>query len=122
MFVALLPPANEVCEGYVFTGVCLSKRGGVSIPLHAGTHPLGADTPRSKQPSEQIPPSAVHAGRYGQQAGSKHPTGRHACCLWEQTANCSEKYLLGSFYFDSTEKYFSCHRKDGHRRPAFFNQ
>ena len=24
----LLPPANEVCEGYVFTGVCLSTRGG----------------------------------------------------------------------------------------------
>ena len=26
--VHLLPPANEVCEGYVFTGVCLSKPGG----------------------------------------------------------------------------------------------
>ena len=24
-----LPPANEVCEGYVFTGVCLSTWGGV---------------------------------------------------------------------------------------------
>ena len=24
----LLPPANEVCEGYVFTGVCLSTGGG----------------------------------------------------------------------------------------------
>ena len=23
-----LPPANEVCEGYVFTGVCLSTPGG----------------------------------------------------------------------------------------------
>ena len=23
-----LPPANEVCEGYVFTGVCLSTQGG----------------------------------------------------------------------------------------------
>ena len=42
----LLPPANEVCEGYVFTGVCLST-GGVSAPLHAGIHPPGpkADTP-----------------------------------------------------------------------------
>ena len=26
-----LLPANEVCEGYVFTGVCLSTGGGVSI-------------------------------------------------------------------------------------------
>ena len=25
----LLPPANEACEGYVFTGVCLSTRGGM---------------------------------------------------------------------------------------------
>ena len=37
----LLPPANEVCKGYVFTGVCLSTVG--SAPLHAGIHtpPLG---------------------------------------------------------------------------------
>ena len=27
----LLPPANEVCEGYVFTGVCLSTRGSRSL-------------------------------------------------------------------------------------------
>ena len=33
----LLPPANEVCEGNVFTGVCLSG-GGMSAPLHAGIH------------------------------------------------------------------------------------
>ena len=26
--VGSLPPANEVCEGYVFTGVCLSTWGG----------------------------------------------------------------------------------------------
>ena len=25
--MALLPPANEICKGYVFTGVCLSTRG-----------------------------------------------------------------------------------------------
>ena len=24
-------------------------------------------------------PGAVHAGRYGQQAGGKHPTGMHTC-------------------------------------------
>ena len=27
-FYSYLPPANEVCEGYVFTGVCLSTPGG----------------------------------------------------------------------------------------------
>ena len=29
--VALLPPANEVCEGYVFTGGCLSTGGGACM-------------------------------------------------------------------------------------------
>ena len=28
-----LPPANKVCEGYVFTGVCLSMGG-----MHGGGH------------------------------------------------------------------------------------
>ena len=32
----LLPPANEVCEGYVFTGVCLSTRGGVHHLIQRG--------------------------------------------------------------------------------------
>ena len=29
-------------------------------------------------------PGAVHAGRYGQQAGGTHPTGMHSCpfCIW----------------------------------------
>ena len=32
----LLPPANEVCEGYVFKRVCLSTWGGVSRPTPTG--------------------------------------------------------------------------------------
>ena len=60
---------------------------GVSAPLHAGIHPPPhtdqrqtpprpeADTP----PLAAYPPGAVHAGRYGQQAGGKHPTGMHTC-------------------------------------------
>ena len=31
-----LPPANEVCEGYVFTGVCLSTWGGVCVVAPGG--------------------------------------------------------------------------------------
>ena len=34
----LLPPANEVCEGYVFTGVCLSTGGGGLAWLVGGVH------------------------------------------------------------------------------------
>ena len=32
----LLPPANEVCEGYVFTGVCLSTQGGACMVAPGG--------------------------------------------------------------------------------------
>ena len=39
-------------------------RVGLSASVHAGLHP---------------PPGAVHAGRYGQQAGGTHPTGMHTC-------------------------------------------
>ena len=41
---SLLPPANEVCEGYVFTGVCLST-GGISVQrvsLSRGLCPEGS--------------------------------------------------------------------------------
>ena len=52
-----LPPANEVCEGYVFTGVCLST-GGVSL----------TETPLDRDPSRQRPSLAGHrtvtSGRY----------------------------------------------------------
>ena len=34
--VWFLPPANEVCEGYVFTGVCLSTQGGTCVVLFGG--------------------------------------------------------------------------------------
>ena len=33
-----LPPANEVCEGYVFTGVCLSTGGGGSTSGRYGSY------------------------------------------------------------------------------------
>ena len=30
----------------------------------------------------QVPPQAVHAGRYGQQADGTHPTGMHSCSIY----------------------------------------
>ena len=50
-------PSNEVCEGYIFTSVCLSTGGGCLPQCMLGY------TPR----------------RYGQQAGGTHPTGMHTC-------------------------------------------
>ena len=52
-----LPPANVVCEGYVFTGVCLSTRGGGSASVHAGMSPQEADPPQEAHPPKrQTPP------------------------------------------------------------------
>ena len=67
-----LPPANEVCEGYVLTGGCLPMR---------GVYPIACwDTPQTP-PSPGADPPAVHAGRYGQQAGGTHPTEMHTCII-----------------------------------------
>ena len=36
--IVFLPPANEVCEGYAFTGVCLSTPGEPCMVLFGGGH------------------------------------------------------------------------------------
>ena len=59
---------------------------GAGTPLGAGTTqeqmPPKEQSPREQTPQEQVPPPcAVHAGRYRQQAGGKHPTGMQSCCL-----------------------------------------
>ena len=61
------------------------------LPPSGSRHPPGADPPQSRHPPKQThpgpeagPPGAdptptpgtVHAGRYGQQAGGTHPTGK----------------------------------------------
>ena len=53
----LLPHANEVCEGYVFTPVCQSfcSQGGVSAPVHAGIHTVPGRHPLGRHPP---PPQA----------------------------------------------------------------
>ena len=70
------------------------------IPPFRGRTPMGADSPGSRYPLqeqnplgadpqektsswEQTPPSrAVHAGRYGQQAGGTHPIRMHSFYLF----------------------------------------
>ena len=54
-------------------------------PPKPGTTPAGADTPFQTRHALQTrtPSSAVHAGRYGQQTGSTHPTGMQSCyCIY----------------------------------------
>ena len=74
-----------------YTCLWFCSQGG-SAPLHAGIHtpqdqrqpplPPGPGTPpgtRGRHPPGPDTPSAVHAGRYGQQAGGTHPTGMQSC-------------------------------------------
>ena len=68
MGCALLPPTNKVCEGYVFTGVCLYTRE-VSAPLsywdtQPGQTPSWADTPWVDTPWADIAPRRRPPGRH----------------------------------------------------------
>ena len=68
----------------MFLHVCVILfTGGGSAPLHAGIHRSSTGPEAAPPPSRTLgldtPPSAVHAGRYGQQAGSTHPTGMQSC-------------------------------------------
>ena len=64
-----------------------------------------ADTP-GRHPLDRHPPCAVHARRYGQQAGGTHPTGMQSCitisCLmgWAVDQWCHESV----YYITSTSR------------------
>ena len=89
----LLPPANEVCEGYVFTGVCLSTgwgEGGVcpiacwdTPPGTRRRHPPGpeADTPWADTPLGQPPPGQTPPPQDQRQT----PPGRTPPCPGPET-------------------------------------
>ena len=83
-----LPPAHEVCEGHVFTSVCLST-GGVSAQLHAGIHPLGPEAdPPGQTPPGQTPPGQTPPGR--------HPPGHTSQpdAPWADTPQQTVRILL----------------------------
>ena len=71
-------------HSYIFTDICDSVHRG-SASVHAGMppgkeiplarSPPGKETPLARRP----PPCALHAGRYGLQAGGMHPTGMQSC-------------------------------------------
>ena len=80
-------------QGNIFSSVCqeFCSRGGVpeqvppgQVHPQAGTPPgqvpPGECTPPGRYTPTRYPPGAVHAGRYGQQAGGTHPTEMHSCC------------------------------------------
>ena len=80
----LLPPANVVCEGYVFTGVCLSTGGSASV--HAGRPPLPGRPPFQGDPPSRptsrgkIEGDQIQAHTQGRNWGGSdpgpHPRGK----------------------------------------------
>ena len=82
----LLPPANVVCKGYVFTSACLSTGG---VPALGDVWSWGCLLPGGGMPAPgggacsqggawwRLPQTATAAG-------STHPTGIHSCCSWFQ--------------------------------------
>ena len=69
MHFQLLPPANEVCEGYVFTSICHSvHRGGGGRAWHGGMHCRG-----------HALQGDLCAGDMVTEAGGTHPTVMHSC-------------------------------------------
>ena len=70
-----LPPLHQILDPQMMC-VKNSIHGGEYLgryPL-AGTPPLGR-----YNPGQVHLPGALHAGRYGQEAGGTHPTGMHSC-------------------------------------------
>ena len=98
----------------MFSQVPVCPHRGVSAPLPAGIHPPdqrqtppGADTPPGPEADTPLGPDtppAVHAVRYGQQAGGTHPTGMHTCFK-----------IFNSYSFKSYENLFD----KGKRATAF---
>ena len=69
-----LPPANEVYEDYVFTGV--HKRVSASGPGRCLPHPVRHPLPSACWDTHT--PAQCMLG-YGKQAGGMHLTGMHSC-------------------------------------------
>ena len=111
----LLPPANEVCEGYVFTRVCQSfcSQGGRAWP--GGACVAGACVARGAcMPGGACavctPRGLIIRDTFGQCAGGTHPTGMHSClsfishfitldlkpCCWHKKIKYFEITLKGT--------------------------
>ena len=92
-------------QGNIFSSVCqeFCSQEGVPGQVHpppsrytpGQVHPSGQVHPptRKVHPLGQVPPPrAVHAGKYGQQAGGTHPTGMHSCLKLFSAVACASTY------------------------------
>ena len=94
------PETATVADGTHPTGMpsfytCLS------VILFTGGVP-GQVPPRTRYNPPPPPPRAVHAGRYGQQAGGTHPTGMISCLLMilDDTGQSGKRQSIFAFVND----------------------
>ena len=108
----LIPSTNEVCEGYVFTGVCLSTGGCLPLVLRGVCHtrhpprqtPLGryppwADTPLPSACWDTHPPAQCMLGYPPKPSGYygiRSTSGRYAS-HWNAMHSCFNENRIASF-------------------------
>ena len=81
----------------IFSVACVKNSvhsGEGSAPLHAGIPTWSRHLLEQTPPQDQVLPSAVHVGRYGQQASGTHPTGMHSCFIRESMEHKIHKLFL----------------------------
>ena len=106
-FFLFLPPANEVCEGYVFTGVCLST--GVSAPLHAGIHPPGRHPRVETHTPWADPPGQTDSPLLGRHPHPPEQTPHwNAFLFWAMQSLLSWNILKRDLSAYKSQKLFSC--------------
>ena len=105
-----LPPANEVCEGYVFTPVCQSfcSQGEVSSSMHAeihippgSRHPPEVDPPKADPSEADTPPPSAQC-MLGD-TGTKRAVRILLECILvilRYSDSCSENYALFHLYYN----------------------
>ena len=71
------PPARQTPPGKA--DAPLDQAPPNQAPPPQTRHPSDQALPQTRHPPGADTPTAVHAGRYGQQAGGMHPAGMQSC-------------------------------------------
>ena len=125
LYVIITVRKRSMGQGNIFAPVVSLFIGGLPQCMLGYHTPLGPDTPLGSDtlqdqapPWDQAPPCAVHAERYGEQGGGRHPSGMQACVLnvfsvpWE--ACMSSPCDNGGSCIDVNVDTFICMCRDGY--------
>ena len=100
-FLIITARKRSLGQGNIFSSVCqeFCSQGGLPQCMLGYHHPRTRHPPKADTPWEQTTPCAVHAGRYGQQAGGMHPTGMQSCfsMILSLTVSTAHSFFLIKF-------------------------